>query len=380
MIRNLKSNPGVKVTVVGAGVNILLAALKFFAGTLGKSAAMVADAFHSLSDLLTDIIVAFTHEIGRIPKDADHPYGHGRAETIGATVIGLTIIAVALGIIYDVWKIIESGLEQVPTWLAVTGALVSIVAKEILYHYTKAVGEKIRSPAIIANAWHHRSDAISSIAALIGIVAAMLGTPIMDPLAGAVVSLLIGKAGYKIFIQGMNDLMDTSLSEEIVREIENNISGTSGVLACHDLRTRRIGGKVLMDAHILVEKESSVSEGHNIAETVRRNLIKTYGYIQDILIHVDTEDDSAVETIYPTNREELKRLADPIIDSTKGILERTHLRVHFFKGRAILEVYVRADDSLSPGGSKIILRELKSRLEKIDHVHEVRVFLDINQD
>lgn len=380
MIRTLKSKPGVKITVVGAVVNILLAALKLFAGTLGKSAAMVADAFHSLSDLLTDIIVAFTHEIGRIPKDADHPYGHGRAETIGATVIGLVIITVALGIIYDVWKIMASGLEQVPTWLALTGALVSIIAKEILYRYTKTIGEKIHSPAIIANAWHHRSDAISSVAALIGIAAAMLGFPIMDPLAGAVVALLIGKAGYKIFVQGMNDLMDTSLSEEIVREIENEISGTPGVLQCHDLRTRRIGGKVLMDAHILVEKESSVSEGHNIAETVRRNLINTYGYIQDILIHVDTEDDSAVETIYPTDREELKKLADPIINATDGVLGRTHLRVHFFKGRAILEVYVRADDSLSPERSKIIFRELKSRLEQIDNVHEARVFIDVNHE
>ena len=372
------SNPGLRVTLVGALVNILLAALKFAAGILGNSAAMMADAFHSLSDLLTDLVVIFTHKIGQIPRDADHPYGHGRAETIGAAIIGAAIILVSFGIIVDVWRVIESGLGLIPNWLAVAGALVSIVAKEILFHYTKAAGEKIKSPVVIANAWHHRTDAISSVAALVGIVAAMLGYPIMDPLAGAVVAILIAKAGIGILSQGVRDLMDTSLSEERVKEIREQIERTPGVLQCHDLRTRRIGGEILMDAHILVDKESSVSEGHNIAEMVRRDLIKTWDNLQDILIHVDAEDDSNLEIIYSTSSEELKKLTAPIIASAKGVLERTNLRVHFINGRAILEVFIRMEDSLGLNRTSLIVRDLKTRLLDIENVDEVRIFLDVN--
>ena len=372
------SNPGVWATAVGALVNILLAALKFVAGTLGKSSAMMADAFHSLSDLLTDFVVIFTHRIGQIPKDADHPYGHGRAENIGAAIIGVAILLVSLGILADVWSVIESGLALVPNWLAAGGALVSIVAKEILFHYTKAVGEKINSPAIVANAWHHRTDAISSIAALIGIIAAMLGYPIMDPLAGGVVAVLIARAGFVILNQGVKDLMDTSLSEKKVKEIAKQIEQTPGVLQCHDLRTRRIGGEIIMDAHILVDKELSVSEGHNIAEMVRRDLIKTWDNIHDILIHVDAEDDSNLETIYPTSSEELKKLTDPIIASTAGVLERTNLRVHFINGRAVIEVFIRMEESLSMNKIKTIVWGLTARLQDIENVDEARVFLNVN--
>jgi cation diffusion facilitator family transporter len=373
-----KSNPGVRVTVVGALVNIFLAVTKFIAGFLGNSSAMMADAFHSLSDLLTDLIVIFTHKIGQMPKDADHPYGHGRAENIGATIIGIAILLVSLGIIIDVWNVIESGVKLVPTWLAASGAIVSILANEILFRYTQAVGEKIQSPAIVANAWHHRTDAISSIAALIGITAAMFGFPIMDPIAGAIVALLIAKAGYDILAQGVMDLMDTSLSEEDVNKIIKQVEQISGVLQCHDLRTRRIGGNVLMDAHILVDKELSVSEGHNIAETVRRELIKSWDNIEDILIHVDTEDDSDLVPIYPTSSEELKKLSDPIISSTPGVLEGTNLRVHFTNGRAVLDVFVKLENSLSPDKAKQIADDLKTRLETLEHVDSARVYLDVN--
>jgi len=373
-----KSNPGVRVTIAGALVNIILAVTKFIAGFLGNSSAMMADAFHSLSDLLTDLIVIFTHKIGQIPKDADHPYGHGRAENIGATIIGIAILLVSVGILVDVWNVIESGVTLVPTWLAAGGAIVSIVTNEILFRYTQAVGEKIQSPAIVANAWHHRTDAISSIAALIGIAAAMLGFPIMDPIAGGIVALLIAKAGYNILSQGVKDLMDTSLSEEELNKITKQVEQISGVLQCHDLRTRRIGGKILMDAHILVEKELSVSEGHNIAENVRRYLFKKWDNIEDILIHVDTEDDSNLISIYNTSSEELKKLSDPIILSTPGVLERTNLRAHFTNGESVLEVFVKIEKSLSQEKVKEVVEELRTRLQKIKHVDSARVYLDVN--
>ena len=379
MNKTSNSNPGVRVTVIGALVNIFLAAIKFVAGFIGNSAAMMADAFHSLSDLLTDLIVIFTHKIGQIPKDADHPYGHGRAENIGATIIGIAILLVSVGILIDVWHVIDSGLMVTPNWLAAGGAIISIVAKEILFHYTKAIGEKIQSPAIVANAWHHRTDAISSIAALIGIGAAMWGLPIMDPIAGAIVAILISKAGFEILSQGVKDLMDTSLSEEKVNKIINQVEQIPGVLQCHDIRTRRIGGKILMDGHILVDKELSVSEGHNIAETVRRELVKSWENIEDILIHVDTEDDSDLVPIYPTSSEELRELSDPIISSTPGVLERTNLRAHFTHGKAVLEVFVRLEKSISQKQAKKTIDNLKARLETLEHVDSVRIYLDVNE-
>ena len=206
----------------------------------------------------------------------------------------------------------------------------------------------------------------------------MLGYPIMDPLAGGVVAVLIARAGYGILATGVRDLMDTSLSEKKVKEIAKQIEQTPGVLQCHDLRTRRIGGEIIMDAHILVDKELSVSEGHNIAEMVRRDLIKTWDNIHDILIHVDAEDDSNLETIYPTSSEELKKLTDPIIASTAGVLERTNLRVHFINGRAVIEVFIRMEESLSMNKIKTIVWGLTARLQDIENVDEARIFLNVN--
>ena len=212
-------SPGVKATLVGALANLLLSVVKFIGGILGNSTALIADAVHSLSDLLTDAIVLATHKIGQMPADSNHPYGHGRAETIGATIVGVVIILAGIWIAYDVSQVIASGSQLVPTWLAAGAAFISILVNEGIFHYTRNVGEKINSPAIIANAWHHRSDAISSVAALIGILGAHFGYTIMDPLAGGVVALMILKVGYGILTDGLRDLMDTGLSEDQTGEI-----------------------------------------------------------------------------------------------------------------------------------------------------------------
>ena len=180
--------------------------------------------------------------------------------------------------------------------------MVSIVVNEILFRYTRSVGEETKSPSLVANAWHHRSDAISSVAALVGIGGAMAGYPIMDPIAAIIVSVMIVKVGYNIAFSGLSDLMDTALSEEETRRIETMINGLPGVIQTHNLRTRRIGGDVLMDVHILVDHEASVTEGHHIAEGVRRELIRAMDNVQDVLVHVDTEDDAAFESIYWANR------------------------------------------------------------------------------
>ncbi len=373
-----QSSPGIKVIVIGAVANLALAIVKIVGGIFGRSAAMVADGVHSLSDLLTDGVVLFTHKIGQLPADENHPYGHGRAETIGATVVGAVIIAAGFGLAYDAWVTISTDAFRTPGILAVAAALISIAVNEGLFRYTRRIGEQTRSPSLVANAWHHRSDAISSIAALIGIGAAMAGYPIMDPIAAVVVAVLVAKVGYNIVFSGLSDLMDTALSEEETAKIEQAINSIQGVIRSHDLRTRRIGSEVLMDVHVLVDREASVSEGHHIAESVRRKLIREFDSIQEVLVHIDTEDDTDFETIYWVSREDLRKQADPIIASIPEIAMRTHLRTHYHRGKALLEVYVKLKGGLSPEQTLEVLSRLKSQLMNLGQVDDVRVYIDVN--
>ncbi len=378
MLNTLQKNSGVKVILVGAAANLVLAVLKIAAGIVGRSTAMVADGIHSLSDLLTDGVVLFAHKIGQLPADENHPYGHGRAETLGATLVGAVIMVAGLGLAYGSWEIIATDAFRTPTWPALAAAVISIAVKEILFRYTRAAGETTHSPSLVANAWHHRSDALSSIAALIGIGGAMAGYPIMDPVAAIVVSVMILKVGYNIAFSGLSDLMDTALSEEETRRIATMINGMPGVVQTHNLRTRRIGGEVLMDVHILVDPEVSVTEGHHIAENVRRELIRAMDNVQDILVHVDTEDDAAFESIYWANRSYLEKQVDPMIASMNDIQGRTHLRAHYHGGKTTLEVFVTMRDGMGLEQTGTAVRELKKNLQTIEHVDEVRVFIDTN--
>ena len=371
--------PGFKVTLVGAGSNLFLSSIKFIGGILGNSTAMIADAFHSLSDLLTDGVVLLTHKIGQIPKDEDHPYGHGRAETIGATVVGSIIILAGFGLGYEVWKTIESGLEKIPNWIAAFIAGLSILIKEGLFHYTRIAGEQLKSPSIVANAWHHRSDAVSSIAALIGVVGALNGHPIMDPLAGGVVAVIIIKFGYDIAAGGVRDLMDTALSEEKTREIHEVLKSIPQVIRYHDLRARGIGGEVLMDVHVQVKNDLTVSEGHTIAETVRRKLIKTLDNVQDVLVHIDPEDDDLIVPVYSTDREALKKLIGPLLLETESITEMTKMQLHFFQGKNIVDLFIRMDQNQTTEERDRTLQHLKKRLESEKQIDEINFYLDINQ-
>jgi cation diffusion facilitator family transporter len=373
-------SPGIKATLIGALANLLLSAVKFIGGIVGNSTALVADAIHSLSDLLTDAIVIATHKIGKIPADSNHPYGHGRAETIGATIVGGVIILAGIWIAYDVSKAIASGSKLFPTWLAAGAAVFSILVNEGIFHYTRIVGEKINSPAIVANAWHHRSDAISSIAALIGILGAHFGYPIMDPLAGGVVALMILKVGYGILTDGLRDLMDTGLSEDQTQEIQQIIDDIPEVKTFHDLRTRTLGGEIFMDVHILVDTDLTVTEGHAAAEQVRRSLINAFDKVQDVLVHVDGEEDHKLLQIYPSSRADLKKIVDPMIVSAGITLKRTRIRVHHLKGSTLIEIYLEVDPDKSLREMKPFLEKLKASLKSTDEIDDVRIFVDVNED
>jgi cation diffusion facilitator family transporter len=371
-------SPGIKAIIIGAVANLLLAAFKFVGGILGNSVALVADAIHSLSDLVTDIIVLFTHRIGQMPRDKDHPYGHGRAETIGAAVIGLFIISTGISVIYETCQAINQESGRTPGVLAIIAATLSIAINEGLFQYTCRVGKATQSPSLIANAWHHRSDAISSIAALIGIIGAGQGFPSMDPLAGAIVGGMIVKVGIDITRQGVRDLMDTALSDEYTKKIHTILKAIPEVLHFHDLRSRVIGGDFLIDLHILVDPEMTVTEGHRVAEIVRRNLIKAFDNIQDVLVHVDGEFDAEVEAIYLITKKELIEIAQPLISELKGNILQPEIRVHHIKGKNILDVFLKIDSKQNMGDTRDLVANVKSKLESALQIDQARVFLDLN--
>jgi cation diffusion facilitator family transporter len=370
---------GIRAIVVGMVANILLSLFKFAGGILGNSVALVADAIHSLSDLITDVIVLFTHRIGKLPQDEDHPYGHGRAETIGTTLVGLIIIVTGIGVIHETWESIAEGSSKIPGILAASAAILSILINEGLYHYTRRIGEATQSPSLIANAWHHRTDAISSIAALIGIIGASQGFPFMDPLAGAVVGCMIIKVGIDITRGGIRDLMDTALSAEHTQKIHSVLKDIPEVLHFHDLRTRVIGGEFLIDVHILVDSDMTVTEGHRIAEIARRNLINTISNVHDVLIHVDGEHDADVEGIYPITRKELMDIARPLISELGENILQPEMRVHHIKGKNIVDVFVQVDSSQSMETSRTLVTNIKTKLETTPHIDQARVFLDLNR-
>ena len=378
LLKGKTMTTGIRAIVIGMIANLLLSLFKFVGGILGNSVALVADAIHSLSDLVTDIIVLFTHRIGKMPQDEDHPYGHGRAETIGATVIGLLIIMTGIGVAYETWETIAEDNRQAPGLLAASAALLSILINEGLFHYTRRVGEATKSPSLIANAWHHRTDAISSIAALIGIVGAWQGFAFMDPLAGAVVGCMIVKVGIDITRQGVRDLMDTALSDEHTKKIHAILSEIPEVLHFHDLRTRVIGGEFLIDVHILVDPEMTVTEGHRVAETARRNLIKAIRNIQDVLVHVDGEHDAEVEGIYPVTRKELLEIARPLIAELAGNISQPQIRVHHIKGKNMVDVFIKIGSNQNMEDSRALVANIKSKLETTPQIDQARVFLDLN--
>ena len=283
-----------KVTLVGSAGNVALLTFKFIAGVMGHSSAMIADAVHSLSDFITDVIVlAFVH-VSAKPQDVGHDYGHGKYETFASFIIGLALIAAATGIIVSgIAKLIDwAGGKQLaaPGWLALAAAIISIVVKEILYRYTVNRGKKLDSQALVANAWHHRSDAFSSIATAVGIGGAILlgqRWTVLDPLASVVVSLMLVKVAYNLLRTSASELTESSLSADIEREIEDIICSFPDVSEPHNLRTRRIGNRFAIEAHVRMDGNIPLTAAHDRATAIEDALRKRFGKQTHVTIHME---------------------------------------------------------------------------------------------
>jgi cation diffusion facilitator family transporter len=286
-----------KVTWVGLLVNVFLAVIKFTAGIYGKSQALVADAVHSLTDLTTDIaVIAGSHYWSR-PPDENHPYGHRRLETLVTIFIGIVLIAAGIGV---GWKAISTLLEKPaapPGWIAVFAALVSIICKESIYRWTAITGRRVKSPALAANAWHHRTDALSSIPVLIAVAGARIfpSWSFLDHVGAVIVSIFILHASIKIIWPGLSELIDVGAPTETRKMIQDIARKNTGVLQVHDIRTRYISTSIQVDLHIVVKGSITVREGHDIADDVRASIIDAIPEVLDVIVHVDPPERAARE-------------------------------------------------------------------------------------
>jgi len=330
-----------RVTLVGAGVDLALGIGKLAAGYVAQSQALIADGVHSLSDLLTDAIVIFASREANREADAEHPYGHARIETAGTVGLAISLLLVATGVGFDaVRRLFDPDLLLRPTVLALWVALGSVVVKEALYHYTMRSARRLRSELLAANAWHSRSDAVSSLVVIAGVGGALAGLPYVDAVAAVVVAALIARIGIRLAWSSVGELIDTGLDRARVDAISSAILEVDGVAALHTLRTRRMAGKALVDVHILLrDPRLSVSEGHQISEIVRARLIERIEEVSDVMVHIDPEDDEVEHATMglPLRKSALSalyRLWEEVPESTR--IEE--IRLHYLNGQINPEI------------------------------------------
>lgn len=330
-------------TWVSVAVNTLLTVAQIVAGFLAHSQSLIADGMHSLSDLVCDFLVLVASHHSKDPADAGHPYGHGRVETAASFVLGAILVATGGAIMVAAAMKLQN-IEDLPPVapLALWVALIALVTKELLFRYMLRVGERLRSPMLVANAWHARSDAASSLVVAVGIGANMLGFAYADSVAAILVGFMIVRMGIVFAWDAFQELIDAGLSIEEVDSIRQTLIDTPGVQSLHELRTRRMAHRALVDAHILVDPRISVSEGHSIAERARGRVLKSHLAVSDVLVHVDPEDDidhdSNAERM-PAREILLTHLA-PLLN---GLPTPQRIVFHYISGKVEAEVYLPHD-------------------------------------
>ena len=364
-----------RVTVVGAGVNLVLSLVKILAGALGHSAGLLADGAHSLSDLLSDAMVWYAAHHGAKEADEEHPYGHGRFETLATAALGVVLVLVALGIAADaLFRLATPEQLSLPAQITLWIAGLAILSKEALYHYTAIAARRIRSKMLQANAWHHRSDAISSVVVLFGILGALAGLPFLDAVAAVVVAVLVAKIGWELAWDALRELVDTALEPERVQAIRAAIEAVPGVQGLHQLRTRRVGHEALADVHILVAGRASVSEGHQISETVRQCLVREIDELSDVTVHIDPEDDETAPTCQ--GLPDRQRVWTDLSAAWRGhtpLPQERDLTLHYLAGRVEADIDLPLTAFAAVEDAQNHAQDLRDAALAIDYIGALRV-------
>lgn len=329
-----------RVTIIGMILDIFLGIIKVIGGALFHSQALLVDGIHSFTDVASDLVVLGAMKLSRQEPDENHPYGHQRIETFGTLVLGSILIAVGAALAWEnTLRLIEGNIDNIPQWPVLVAAAVSVVGKEWIFRYTRHVGQAIRSDLIIANAWHSRTDAFSSIVVLASTAGAMLGFLWLDVLAAVVVAGIIIHIGWKFTWDSVQELVDTGLSAVDTDMLKTIARCTEGVLNVHELRSRRMGQDILLDIHLVVRPEISVSEGHQIGMQVVAGMRDALENILDINFHIDAEND---EDQFPTTEKLPSRaeVTDIIAENLGEIPQRSRLRLHYLRNKLHLEIFL----------------------------------------
>lgn len=329
-----------KATLIGAAANIVLAVAKVVFGWLGHSSALVADGIHSFSDLLTDILVIVAAKFAHQEADDDHPYGHDRIET--AATVGLAMLLIVVGlyiVVHPIQQLIMHHKHIKPDVYVLWIAVFSVVVNEIIYRYTMSVAKRIKSEILRANALHSRSDAASSLVVLVGVAGSIMGITWLDEVAAIIVGLMIIKMGVSIGWKNISELVDTGVDEATLATIREHITNVTGVEALHQLRTRKMAGKVMLDVHVIVNDKISVSEGHHIGDRVLSALYKNLDEVHDVTVHVDYEDDELYsDSACLPPREQLLSSLHQAWQSLPGASDIENIQIHYVQGSIALDV------------------------------------------
>jgi cation diffusion facilitator family transporter len=361
---------------LSAVINALLSFLQILLGIIGHSQALIADGFHTLSDLISDGIVLIAAKYSTLDADVNHPYGHARFETLATIAVGSLLLIVAVGILINSGRrLLDPTLLWQPTRISLAVVILTILVKEALYQYTQQIAKRLRSKMLEASAWHHRSDAISSVLVLIGISGSMSGIIWLDAVAAMGVSLMIAYIGWSLGWGGAKELVDTGLDETQLNEIKQVITSITEVRTLHELRTRSMGSQVLVDVHILVNPSISVSEGHQIAETVRAHLIAKIEGIFDVLVHIDPEPDEKVEPNLnlPLRHEittDLQRCWQSI-DAAKAI---ENITLHYLTGKLTVDIYLSLTIVQDIAEAQTLSQQFVELAKNESRIHAIRVY------
>ncbi|AIT08557.1 cobalt transporter [Candidatus Francisella endociliophora] len=348
-----------KVTIVGMFINALLAISKTFIGVIGRSPALFADGIHSFSDLLSDVMVLFAAKYANKGEDHNHPYGHERLETLATLVLSGLLITIGFMIVYHSLVNLIIGNYATPDKFTVYAAIFSIFGNEFIYQYTMRAANKIDSDMLRANAWHSRSDMWSSVVVLIGLGGALYGFPWMDAIAALVVCYMIVKMGIKWGYSAVAELIDEGVDDETRKNIKSIIANTEGVNDFHYLRTRKMAGKIVLDVHVLVNKYSTASEGHYIAEIVKSNIYHNIDNIKDITVHVDVtnHEDGVIklENFEPSRHEILTQIKDFFASNNlkEDIILDKQMAIYYFDNKIVVDLFVKRSNDLKRFSEKL---------------------------
>ncbi len=363
-----------KVTLIGSALDFSLGTAKIVIGWMANSQALVADGVHSLSDLLTDFMVLYAAKHSHKEADNEHPYGHGRIETLTTASLGLVLVAIAFGIGYhSIQRLDDNEAVMEFSVLAFSIALISVLTKEWIYRYTVSAARRLRSDMLMANAWHSRSDAFSSMVVLVGIVGVALGHAYLDAIAAVIVAAMIAKIGIDLLRSSTQELIDSALEPEKVALLRQQIVAVNGVRSIHMLRTRKSAGNILVDVHIQVDPRLSVSEGHRIGDVVRQSLLNQEDGITDVTIHIDPENDETIDHCgqLPLREHVIQALKQQWADLPAAAIENVTL--HYLSGGIDVELDLPIEILPNILDAKKQADTLKQAAATLTYIREIQV-------